>query len=332
MASRCANLPLLAAGVLLALLLASGCTTVEPVGEKGARTAETVCEMTRDEQPEGLSGISRIEGNRYYCVDDSDGLLYEAEIVLNDDEDDGTFKVLRRVKLEGRKDLEGCAYDPLDGCVWVSDESDHSIRQFDPVTGRETAAVVIPGVYRKHMRPNRSFEALAISPDGLRMYAANEDTLTCDGEPAGKERRGLVRIQEFARAEAGAPWTPTRQYRYATEPVEGEKYNGTAVSGVSALCAPGDGSLLVFEREMSQKNPLFPSFHGRLYEIDLADVREQVGKRVVWDEDTMFANYEGISFGPVLKDGSRALVLVSDGDGEAEERLLVLTLKNGEER
>jgi len=310
-------------------LLLAGCATVETVGEKGARTAETVCEATREEQPDGLSGISRIAGNRYYCVDDSGGTLHEVEFVLDADESDGTFSVLRSVKLAGRKDLEGCAYDPLDGSVWVSDESDHSIRRFDPVTGRETAKVDVPEVYLKNMVPNRSFEALAISPDGLKMYAANEDTLTCDGAVADTEQGGLVRIQEFARTDVDDKWKPTRQYRYPTERVEGEKYEGLAISGVAALCAPGDGSLLVLEREMSRKNPLFPSFHARLFEIDLEDVGVPVKKQVVWDENTMFANYEGISFGPMLKDGTRALVLVSDGDGQAEERVLVLTLKGG---
>jgi len=308
-------------------LAVAGCATVEPVGEKGDRTAEDVCEMTRPANPDGLSGITRIEGDRYYCVDDSGGRLYEVEITLNDDESDGTFKLVRSVNLEGRKDLEGCAYDPLDGSVWVTDESDHSIRQFDPVFGQELSKVAVPDVYLKNMVPNRSFEALAISPDGLKMYVANEDTLKCDGPVADAERGGLVRIQEFERKGRGFAWRPTRQYRYPTEPVEGEKYEGMAVSGVSALCVPGDGSLLVLEREMSKKNPLFPSFHGRLFEIDLADVGDPVKKQVVWDEDTMFANYEGICFGPVLKDGTRSLVLVSDGDGQAEERVLVLTLK-----
>jgi len=315
-------------GVVILVAGLSGCATVGLVGEEGARTAEDVCEVTRPETPDGLSGISRIGGNRYYCVDDSGGLLHEVEFLLNDDESDGTFRVLRTVKLAGRKDLEGCAVDPLDGRVWISDESDHSIRQFDPQTGRETAKVSTPDVYLKNMVPNRSFEALTISPDGLKMYAANEDTLRCDGPVANAEEGGLVRIQEFARASAGSPWTPTRQYFYATEKVEGERHGDLAVSGVSALCAPGDGSLLVLEREMSRKNPLFPSFHGRLFEIDLADAGSPVKKRVVWDEDTMFANYEGVCLGPVLKDGTRSLILVSDGDGEAEERILVLSLKN----
>jgi len=317
---RLPHVAILAAGL-------SGCASFAPVGEPGARTAETVCEVTRPEKPDGLSGISRLVGNRYYCVDDSGGMLHEVEFVLNDDEDDGTFRILRSVRLAGRKDLEGCAVDPLDGRVWVSDEDDHSIRQFDPQTGRETAKVAVPAVYLKNMVPNRSFEALTISPDGLRMYAANEDTLKCDGAIAGAERGGLVRIQEFSRTGAGSPWTPTRQFFYPTEVVEGEPYNGIAISGVSALCAPGDGTLLVLEREMSRKNPLFPSFHARLFEIDLSDAGRPVKKRGVWDEDTMFANYEGITLGPKLRNGSRSLVLVSDGDGEAEERVLVLSLK-----
>ncbi len=307
-----------------------GCATVPdagPVGKRGARVAETLCEFTRDETPEGLSAVSRIEGDRYYCVDDRGGMLHEVEIKLNAAEDDGTFRVLRSVRLGGCVDLEGCAYDPLDGRVWVSDEKDGSIRQFDPATGRETAVVEIPGVFRRHMRRNRSFEALALSPDGLSLYAANEDTLVCDGAPATNERGGIIRIQEFVRDGAGAPWRPARQFMYPTEPVEGTRYSGIAISGVAALCVPGDGSLLVLEREMSQKNPLFPTFHARLFEIALSSATVPVEKRVVWDEETMFANYEGISLGPVLKDGSRALVLVSDGGGQAEERVIVLTLR-----
>ena len=300
---------------------------VAPTEEKRPRVAETVCEFTRDEKPEGLSGVSHIEGNRYYCVDDRGGMLYEMEIALNASEDDGTSKVIRSVKLAGRTDLEGCAYDPLDGRVWVSDESDHSIRQFDPKDGRETARIEIPEVYLKNMRKNRSFEALALSPDGLRLYAANEDTLVCDGAVSGKEQGGRVRIQEFARGGAGEAWRATRQWTYQTEKIAGEAFGNLSISGVVSLVAPGDGTLLVLEREMSQKNPLFPSFHGRLFEISLADAARPVAKRDVWDEDTMFANYEGICLGPKLKDGTRSLVLVSDGGGEAEERVQVLSFR-----
>ena len=315
----------------LPLLLALGCVSERaPVaGTPGQRTAETVCEFAREERPEGLSGLAHIGGDRYYAVDDRDGLLHELKISVNAEDEVTACEVVRSVRLEGRRDLEGCAYDPLDGRVWVSDEHDTSVRQFDPQTGRETARVTVPDVFLKNVVPNRSFEGLAISPDGLRLYVANEDTLRCDGAVAGNEQGGVVRIQEFARDGAGSPWTPTRQLFYPTDPVEGDAYRGIAISGVAALVAPGDGTLLVLEREMSLKNPLVPSFRGRLYEVDLADVRQPVGKRLLWDENTYFSNYEGMSLGPRLKDGSRALALVSDGGGEAEENVLLLSLRSG---
>ena len=320
-----------AIGYSIVLILA-GCSTVSvehPDVVGGPRVAEDFCEFSREPGPEGMSGVARIGGNRYFCVDDRGGMLHEIEIVLNEADEDGTCTTKRGVRLEGRVDLEGCAYDPLDGRVWVSDEKDTSIRQFDPESGRETAQVEIPEVFKKNVRHNRSFEGLSISPDGFRMYVANEDTLSCDGAPADETAGGVVRIQEFVRTGRGAHWHPTRQFRYRTEPIEGTKFRGTAISGVAGLCALGDGTLMVLEREMSQKNPLFPSFRGRIYEIDLDTDAIEPQKRLLWDEDTMFANYEGICLGPVLKDGRHTLILVSDGGGEAEEKVLVLALGDG---
>lgn len=316
-------------GFALSLAVFAGCQSerLPFAGVPGQRTAETALEFMRDEKPEGLSALSRIEGNRYYSVDDRGGILYELEISFDEKNADGTCKVVRSVRLEGRRDLEGCAYDPLEKRVWVSDEHDSSIRQFDPNTGKETARVVVPEVFLKNVVPNRSFEGLALSPDGLRLYAVNEDTLRCDGPVADELHGGLVRIQEFVREGAGRTWMPTRQFFYPTDKVDGEKFNGLAVSGVAALCVPDDGTLLVLEREMSCKNPLFPSFRGRLYDFALTESEKTVAKRLVWDGDTMFSNYEGMALGPRLQDGSRALVLVSDGGGEAEENVLVLSLR-----
>ena len=316
-------------GFALPLVLAVGCQSVRaPVAEvSGPRTAEEVCEFSRDERPEGLSALSRIGGNRFYAVDDRGGLLHELEIVFDETSSDGTCTVIRSQRLDGRRDLEGCAFDPLDGRVWVSDEADSSIRQFDPKTGRETADVAVPAIILQNVLPNRSFEGLAISPDGLRLYVANEDTLRCDGTPADNLHGGLVRIQEFAREGAGCPWRPTRQLFYPTDAVDGEKYRNVSLSGVAALCVTEDGAVLVLEREMSCKNPLFPSFRARLYEVSPEAVGKPVAKRLVWEEDTRFSNYEGMCLGPKLKDGSRAVVLVSDGGGEAEENVLVLSLR-----
>ena len=47
-------------------------------------------------------------------------------------------------------------------------------------------------------------------------------------------------------------------------------------------------------------------------------------KRLVYEEDTGASMYEGMCLGPVLKDGSQTLVLVSDGDKEASESIMTL--------
>ena len=308
----------------LAACLAAGCATVAP---GPTEAVEDLCEFARESGPDGLSDITRVGGDVYYCVDDRGGLLHEVEIRVAADGSDGSFSVLRSVQLDGRVDLEGCAYDPLTHWVWVSDEYDSSIRAYDPKTGRMVAKAAVPDVYLKHARKNRSLEALAISPDGLHMYAANEDTLDCDGEPAGPGVGGIVRIQEFVRCDSADLWRPSRQLRYATDPVEGTPYNGMALSGISAMCVLDKGRLLVLEREMSKKNVLLPTLRGRLYEVDLNTTSKTVSKRLLWDESTMFANYEGVCQGPTLADGTRTLVLVSDGAGEADSNILVMSVK-----
>ena len=314
---------------MVALLAAAnavaGCASLR---KEWPREFDDLCEISREGGPEELSGISRSRDGRYYCVDDNGGMLHEVDISLSKDLDDGAFAVLRSVKLVGRVDLEGCACDPLSGWIWVSDEHDTSIRAYDPCSGAMVAKAVVPDIYRKHTRRNRSLEGLAISPDGLRMYASNEDTLECDGEPASKSLGGIVRIQEFARSDAADIWRPSRQLRYKTDPVGGDEFRGSSVSGVSALCVPDVGRLLVLEREMSVKKTLLPTLRCRIYEV-LPDAPPQedgtVAKRLVWGENTMFANYEGLCRGPDLPDGSRTLVLVSDAGSGTDDKVLVLT-------
>lgn len=277
-----------------------------------ALSAEVVCETPRDEGPEGASSLTRIEGDRYYCVDDRGGWLHEVTFAVGDGE--ASFKTNRAVRLEGRKDLEGCAYDPLTRNVWVADEGDTSVRAFDPATGREVASLAIPDEYKKGVRKNRSFESLAMSPDGLRLYTANEEHLKGDAT-------NVVRIQEFVRGGAGDEFRPSRQFTYEVDPPGGRPFRKNAFSGVSELLVMPDGALLVLEREFSVK--MLPSFRIRLYRI----VPGKPGKTLVWSAETTFSNYESICFGPKLQDGRQSLLLVSDGGAGALETILVLALR-----
>ena len=276
-----------------------------------ALCAEVVCESARTEGPDEASGLSSVGRDTYLCVNDKGGWLCEATIKIGDG--DVSFKTNRLVRLAGRMDLEGCAFDPLTKNVWVSDEKDSSVRAFDPSTGREVASLAIPEVYRKNMRRCRSFESLAISPDGLRLYTSNEESLSCDPT-------NVVRIQEFVRKGAGDSFRPSRQFAYEVDPPGGRAFGKRTFSGVSELLVMPDDSLLVLEREFSVK--ILPSFRIRIYRIVLGEK----GKTLVWEEPSTFANYEAMCLGPRLPDGRRSLVLVSDGGSGALENVLVLAL------
>lgn len=306
--------------------LMAGCSTILVEQFAPAKYAiKEICEITRDPVPDGLSGITYVGGNRYLSVEDSDGMLHELEIVLGENGEVNRCVTVRSVHLEGRKDVEGCAYDPLENIVWVADERDTSITAYSMTGGVAVASAPVPEVFKTHVR-NCSLESLAITPDGLKLYTANEDTLSVDGERANMEEGGVVRIQEFVREGRNRPWRASRQFRYHTEPVEGESYKGRAISGVSDLVALNDGTLFVLEREMSKKNPLFPTCRAMIFEIDLNEGLSPT-KRFLWGDNTMFANYEGMCLGPKLADGSNALLLISDGDKEAVERLMVLSVR-----
>ena len=242
--------------------------------------ADILCETARPVGgPEGLSGVTRVAGDRYLCAEDRGGRLHDATIRIAGGR--VSFTTNRVTCLAGRTDMEGCAYDPLTKNVWVSDESDSSIRAFDLSTGKEVAALEIPEIYRKNIKKHRSFESLAISPDGLRLYTANEEALRGDAT-------NVVRIQEFSRKGAASPFRPSRRFDYQVDPPAGTPFGRRTFSGVSALVAMPDGSLLVLEREFSVK--LLPSFRIRIYRI----VPGTEGKTLVWEAPATFSNYEGM--------------------------------------
>ena len=277
-----------------------------------ALSAEVVCERPRTEGPDEASGLSHASRDTYFCVNDKGGWLHEVTIAVRGGE--ASFKTNRAVRLAGRMDLEGCAYDPLTHNVWVADEKDTSVRAFDPSTGHEVASLAIPEIYRKHARRYRSLESLAISPDGLLLYTVNEEHLSCDAT-------NVVRIQEFARRGGRDAFRPSRQFTYEVDPAGGRPFGRRTFSGVSELAVMPDGSLLVLEREFSVK--ILPSFRIRLYHVVLG----KKGKTLVWEAASTFSNYEAMCLGPKLPDGRQSLLLVSDGGSGALETILVLALR-----
>jgi hypothetical protein len=286
-------------------------------------------EFIRSEKSaEGLSGIAFAGGRDWWCVEDRTATLCRFTVKFDDEGSVESFVLAGSVKLEGCVDVEACAVDPLrKGVIYVADEKNSSVSAHDVKSGRRLETVRMPGDFKRQIRINRSLESLAISPDGLTMWTANEDTLVSDGECAGAGRGGNVRIMRFVRSGAGAEWKFSGWCFYATDPAEGEQYKGSIFSGLVELADPGDGTLLALEREMSRKNPLFPSFRSRIYSFKPLTGGEKIPKSLIWGEDTFISNYEGMGLGPAGAGGARRLMMVADGGGEAVEAVRSFLLK-----
>ena len=92
--------------------------------------------------PDPLSGITYAGGDSYYSVADNGADvwgLYPCTIQLSaDGKTVSSFQIAttnNAVKPSGTSDVEGIAYDPASGNVWIADESKKTIKEYNPTTG-----------------------------------------------------------------------------------------------------------------------------------------------------------------------------------------------------
>jgi hypothetical protein len=303
-----------------------GCTTAQ-TAVVGEYSIKKLGSLSRGEEVgKGLSGITRVSDTEYWCVEDRGGKLHQYELLLNDDGEPEKFELKRTVNAKKSGDAESCEYDPLTSRIWLADEYDRFVKSYNRETGEPVDDLVFPEIFKKHMVYNKFFEAMTMSKDGLTLWVMNEDTLKCDGAVAKQGKGGKVRIQEFVRRDGKSPWQTGRQFFYLTDPVDGKPYKNLMLSGVSSMQALDDGSLLVLEHEMSMKNPIFPTFRCRIYRVIPGESGATLSKELLWGGNTGFANYEGLCFGPTLKNGRRTLVMVTDAGNHTEDLVTVLEL------
>lgn len=314
-----------------------------------------------------LSGLSRIEGDRYVAVGDDNAALFFLEIAV----DPRTGRV-RSVSFDpavplrdaaGRilsgprsSDREDAAYDPERGTVWIADERDAgdpsrpSLVEVDPTSGREVAGITADGetafsVYAT-IRTNYGFEALARSEDGEAMWTANEEALEIDGGLATASAGSIVRLQEI-----DEEIELERQVAYVTDPIGYAISSPTAAigedrSGVSALVALDDGRLLVLERALAGDSTGMGGFRIRIYLTDPAratDVSEPsyrsglagradwtpASKILLWERrfGLPVSNFEGMALGQRLANGDRSLLLVADNGGGTWQSIYALRIR-----
>ncbi len=196
------------------------------------------------------------------------------------------------------------------------------------------SSVSVPSIYRPaNVQGNFGLESLTYGADAL--WTANEEALKSDGPLASTAAGSWVRIQRFD----GPNLTAEDQYAYLTDPISAmSPFTSAERSGVVDLLALPGGQVLALERELGG---FLPHFRNRIYLVDFTgatDVSEvpsltdggftPVTKTLLWQGFFALANFEGITLGPHLDDGSYAVVLVSDdGQGQMGQRQSVISLK-----
>lgn len=284
-----------------------------------------------------ISGITWAGGNLFYAVDDDDNKIYPLTVAI----DTSTGKITSAVVGEGvtaanGSDLEGCAFDPRSGKLWVSSESSSTIREYDPATGGilRTAGAVPSSFLQAQKNGNFSLEALTISGDGLTMWTCNEEALKCDGEISSISHGTVVRLFKFTRPTLSGDWVAAGQWACEVTEHQSSQFSTQSRSGVSGMAALPDGTLLILERTLHG----ISTFYNRIYSIDFTGATDitampaltnaaytAVGKTCLFNYDVGWANYEGMCLGPGLDDGSCSLVLVGDG-GNCTKMLMSLKL------
>ena len=301
-------------------------------GEGFRWRAAAAGEINRPDEPqsESMGGIVWVTNSTYWAVTDWRPVVWELELPI--DPADGRLKECRLKRMcrpEGAVDVEGIVRDPFDGSMIIADERVGCVRRHDALTGRQIGEIELPPVMKDTYKDS-GIESLTMSRDGLTLWTCTEEAVKGDGPRSTKTCGTDVRLVRLRRERKGAQWKCDGQLVYRTDTIVGDPWYSSknldlSRSGVAELCVLDDGTLLVLEREFSKV--LFPRLRCRVYETDLSgatDVQglqsianapalKRVEKKMLF-ETTGFTMYEGMCQGPSFPDGSRLVMLVSDGD------------------
>jgi hypothetical protein len=234
-------------------------------------------------------------------------------------------------------DTESIRIDPVSGLVWYASEGT-PIRGIDPFLAVSTwdgdlvAQPELPELFDVDSGgvsgPLEGYgvEGLTFAADGTTVWVSLEGPLYQDGPVATVDHGAVTRITQLDRSGA-----MLAQFAYMIEPVPAPA-PAFFDTGVSEILAIDETRFLTLERTTVERaDGVFDNFI-RIYEIDTTgatDVKARewlsdgdyvpMSKRLVLDVSMAVGidaidNVEGIAWGPVLENGSRSLVLVSDNN------------------
>lgn len=250
------------------------------------------------------SGVCSIGDGLFAVVDDKhreDGFyLFRFDINMQNNRITKAENMGYRSCGLANRDMEGICYRPSSRTLFISGEADNEVLEYD-LEGKRTGRKLNMPARFKQAGSNQGIEALTYDTLSHQFFLTTERPLPGDS---------LLRIQAF-----NDNLQPTHQYLY--EPDHGLSPKHT--HGVSALCAMGDGRLLVLERQVRvPRMRLDATTVISIYEVRPAQNENMLTKKLVSKFHTRltvlnrkFANYEGMcALSPNL------LLLVADSQNQ----------------
>jgi hypothetical protein len=184
------------------------------------------------------------------------------------------------------------------------------------------------------IRPNLAFESAGLPPNGRFLFSGTENALFQDGPAATVSHGSPSRLLRYNLETR----TLDRQWVYVTDPVVQAPVPSTAfsVNGLVELLPLNNEFLIAMERSFSV-GVAGTGNSIKLYSVALPGATDVNGveslagmlgsirpaqKTLLFDLDSLgipLDNVEGMTLGPVLPDGRRSLVLVSDNNFAASQ-------------
>jgi 3-phytase/alkaline phosphatase D len=202
------------------------------------------------------------------------------------------------------------------------------VREFS-VSGQELRDLPVPAYFDPTdpsvgVRNNLGFEAAAVTPDGQRLVVGTENALVQDGPAATTSTSSPARILSYHIGHGG----PDREYVYDTDPVVAPSSVFT-VNGLVELLPLNQQFMLAMERSFS----VGVGNDIRIYKVALPGATNVSGVPSLHDVSDLqpaqkslllhlpatvggqpLDNVEGMTLGPLLPDGRRAVLMVSDNN------------------
>ena len=192
--------------------------------------------------------------------------------------------------------------------------------------------LVLNALRRTGPRDNRSFEGLGINSETGEIWLGLEAPLLEDGAIPTILAGAWTRIVPLA----AKGHKKNVDFFYPLAPIARQLPGKLADNGLSELIALPGPAFLVLERSGSQQPDGTFRFSSSLYCAAPNGASTALDKQLIASFDNLgdfdTANFEGMTFGPLLPDGRRSLVLVADNNFAANQPTIIAVLALSNER